>query len=332
LVDPPELKQPARRRRVSWPWMGLMMRVATFNLAFIFAWLAFASRALAQANAPLEIGGGKIEIAFASAPVEPLRQLVRAWVKSSARAVTVYYGQFPVAHVLLRVKFFDGRGVRSGQTFGNDGALITIAVGRSSTAADLARDWMLTHEMVHLAFPSVAERHHWIEEGLSTYVESIARARAGDLTIEKAWGDLVDGLPQGLPAGNDRGLDFTPTWGRTYWGGALFCLLADVEIRKRTENKKGLEDALRAILQAGGTIESDWEITRALQIGDRATGVPVLRELYDKMKSAPAPVDLDALWKELGIERHGGQIQFDDAAPLAPIRRAITSKDNLPRG
>src|SRR4029077_498473 len=129
---------------------------------------------------------------------------------------------------------------------------------------------------------------HWIEEGLATYIGPLARARAGDLTPEKVWGDLMDGLPKGLPGPEDRGLDFTPTWGRTYWGGALFCLLADIEIRKRTGNKKGLEDALRAILKAGGTIESDWPLSHTLEIGDRETGVPVLRELYEKMKAAPA--------------------------------------------
>jgi len=32
---------------------------------------------------------------------------------------------------------------------------------------------MLTHEMIHLAFPSMADEHHWIEEGLSVYVEPI---------------------------------------------------------------------------------------------------------------------------------------------------------------
>lgn len=289
--------------------------------------LAFVPHALAQAEAPLEIGGSKIEIAFASTPPEPLRNLMREWVRSSARAVTVYYGSFPVASVLVRVGFFDGRGVRSGQTFGYNGALITIAAGRYNSAADFAHDWMMTHEMIHLAFPSVAERHHWIEEGLSTYVESIARARAGDLTAEQVWGDFVERMPQGLPKAGDRGLDFTPTWGRTYWGGALFCLLADVEIRQRTGNKKGLEHALRAILKAGGTIESEWELTRAFDIGDRTTGVPVLRELYGRMKSTPAPVDLDALWKELGLERHGDRTEFNDSAPLAPIRKAIMARE-----
>ena len=100
-------------------------------------------------------------------------------------------------------------------------------------------------------------------------------------------------------------------------------MLADIEIRKRTGNKKGLEDALRAILKAGGTIESDWPLARTLEIGDRGTGVPVLRELYDKMKAAPAPVDLSAFWKELGVERRNGKIEFNDGAPLAAIRKAI---------
>ena len=296
------------------------MRAALF---LALSGLAFASHISAQEAAQLQIGGGQIEVAFSSSPSATQRKLVLDWVSLAAHAVTVYYERFPADHVLIRVRFFDGRGVRGGQTFGWNGALIKIEVGQSSTAADFARDWMMTHEMVHLAFPSVAERHHWIEEGLSTYVESVARMRAGDLRPQKAWGDLFDGLPQGLPASGDRGLDFSPTWGRTYWGGALFCLLADVEIRKRTGNRQGLEHALRAILKAGGTIQSDWELTRAFEIGDRAVGVPVLSELYKKMKSAPAPVDLDALWKELGVKRPDGKTAFDDTAPFAPIRKAI---------
>ena len=299
-----------------------MMRIIL--LIFAMAWLSFTDRATAQDKAQLEISGGKIDVVFSSTPGEALRKLVLDWVASSGRAVTVYDEQFPVSRLPIRIRLFEGRGVRGGQTTGWDGASITIAVGRASSASDFREDWVLTHEMVHLAFPSVPEEHHWIEEGSATYVEPIARARAGDLSPEKVWGDLIDGLPKGLPQSGDRGLDFTPTWGRTYWGGALFCLLADIEIRKRTGNKKGLEDALRAILKAGGTIESDWPLTRTLEIGDRGTGVPVLRALYDKMKAAPAPVDLSEVWRELGVERRNGKIEFIDTAPLAAIRKAIT--------
>jgi hypothetical protein len=273
----------------------------------------------------VEVNGGRIALDFTSPPTPELRKLVLDWINTAARAVTGYYEKFPVSKLQLRIKIVDGRGVHGGQTFGWDGARIRIAVGNASTAADFADDWMLTHEMIHLAFPSVAEQHHWIEEGLSTYVEPVARARIGQLPATRVWSDWVENMPKGLPARGDRGLDFTPTWGRTYWGGALFCLLADIEIRKRTRNTKGLEDALRAIVRAGGTIESDWPLDNAFNIGDKATGVPVLFELYEKMKATAAPVDLASLWRQLGVERQTGGIHFNDNAPLAPIRRAITN-------
>src|SRR6266436_6633582 len=238
---------------------------AGFGRLLIFAIsLGFATAATAQTNAQLFVGNSRIDLVFLSNPPEPLRPVVLDWVSAAARAVTTYYGQFPVAHVEIRISLYDGHGAKSGQTSGSDGSLITVSVGRSSTANDLAQEWLMTHEMVHLAFPSVARKHHWIEEGLATYVEPIARARDGELTAEKVWGDMVRGMPQGSPQPGDRGLDFTPTWANTYWGGARFCLLADIEIRKRTENKQGLEDALRAILKHGGTIEADWNLSRAL--------------------------------------------------------------------
>lgn len=270
------------------------------------------------------MGGGTIEVGFeANDPGFP-KALALDWITTAAQAVTKYYGRFPVAHALIRIRPVAGDRIEAGRTFGtSEGGLITVAVGRSTSAEHFQRDWLMTHEMIHLAFPSVAEEHHWIEEGISTYVEPIARARIGNLRPEQVWSEVVRDLPQGLPEAGDRGLDFTPTWGRTYWGGALFCLLADVEIHQRTANAKGLENALRGILQAGGTIAEDWDLERALRTGDRATGVPVLQELHAKMRAAPHPVNLDDLWKQLGIERSGRTVVFHDDAPLAAVRKAI---------
>jgi hypothetical protein len=209
--------------------------------------------------------------------------------------------------------------------FGADeGDRITIRVGSQTSPPEFASDWMLTHEMIHLSFPSLPENHHWIEEGIATYVEPIARVRAGHLAPERMWADLVRDMPQGLPQTGDRGLDRTHSWGRTYWGGALFCLLADVEIRRQTKNAKGLEHALRAILDAGGDIRHDWDLAQALRVGDRATGTTVLQSLYEEMKDKPINVDLTALWADLGVEFNGVEVQFDEEARIASIRRAIT--------
>jgi len=208
-------------------------------------------------------------------------------------------------------------------SFGDDGARCKISVGRQTALADLYNDWELTHEMIHFGFPSVENRHHWIEEGIATYVEPIARASVGILTAERVWGDMLRDMPQGLPRAGDRGLDYTHTWGRTYWGGALFCLVADVEIRKRTGNAKGLQDALRAINRAGGTIEAAWPLDRAFEIGDKAADGRTLIELYGQMASKPVAVDLPHLWEQLGVHPNGQGIALDDQAPWAAIRSGI---------
>lgn len=275
----------------------------------------------------LLIGGSKIDVTIESGELKVSQAELLHWVQSAAAAVATYYGRYPVPRVQLHIIPVDGSGVRHGQTFGYDGGLIKIRVGKQTEAAELANDWMLTHEMVHLSFPSMADKHHWIEEGIAVYVEPIARIQAKQMSGEQMWADLVRDMPKGLPQDGDRGLDHTHTWGRTYWGGALFCFVADVEIRKQTHNKKGLQDALRGILDAGGDITHDWELTRALEIGDRATGTTVLSEQYAKWKDKPAQVDLPAMWKELGIAAEGKNVRVTEDAPLADVRRAIMAPD-----
>jgi hypothetical protein len=36
-------------------------------------------------------------------------------------------------------------------------------------------------------------------------------------------------------------------------------------------------------------------------------------------------VDLDGWWKRLGIAKSAGRLVFDDGAPLASLRKAITA-------
>jgi predicted metalloprotease with PDZ domain len=134
----------------------------------------------------------------------------------------------------------------------------------------------------------------------------------------------MEAMPRGLPQANDRGLDRTHTHARTYWGGALYCLIADVQIREQTNSRYGLQDALRAIRRKGAGMSAEWPIERILTTGDEATGTTVLRDLYMTMRDQPVAPDLDMLWTELGIRMRDGMVSFDDSARLAVVRRAIT--------
>lgn len=276
----------------------------------------------------LKIGGAEITVEIAGS-FDRSRDELEAYVATAARAVTGYFGRFPVAKFRVRIQAADGAGVMGGTTWGWGGAHTRVMVGTHTTVAQLEHDWTMTHEMVHTAFPSQPDAHAWIQEGTATYIEPLARAWVGNYPPDKVWRDLVDGVPQGLPRAGDRGLDHTHSWGRTYWGGALFCLMADVQIRARTGGKRGLIDAMRAIVAAGGSNEVDWPIERAFAIGDKATGVPVLMELYRQLKDTAVTPDLDELWRSLGVRVEHGAVRFDDTAPRAAIRAAISAAPAL---
>ncbi len=283
------------------------------------------AQARPEKSMTIEEGSSRIDVAVGDGAFNVSDADLRTWVQNAADSVATYYGRYPVERVALRISPGGRPGVGHGMTFPHDGGgLIKIRVGADTTASDFADDWMLTHEMTHLAFPSMPDDQHWIEEGIATYVEPIARVRAHHLGENEMWFELVRDLHQGLPQPGDEGLDRTHNWASTYWGGALYCFLADVEIHRETQNKKGLDDALRAILNAGGNINEDWTLPQALAIGDRATGTEVLKKLYGDMGAQPHMVDLEAMWRELGVARAGDHVTFDDAAPMAATRRAIT--------
>ncbi len=162
--------------------------------------------------------------------------------------------------------------ISGGRTMGEGGqARIRIFVGADTTEKDLASNWELVHEMVHLAWPSMDE-HAWIEEGLATYVEPLARARANLAPADDIWKWLLWGLPKGLSGIRNQGVERSHGWDATYWGGALYCFLADVEIRQRTDNKKSLDDALRGIVKAGGDVRMSWPHRARSEDGRRGGG------------------------------------------------------------
>ena len=270
-----------------------------------------------------ELANGRVELAIFPGTFRD-EQAVVAWIERSAKVVETFYGGFPIPRVLVLVQPSPGSRVGFGTTMGSSGAAIEVPVGEEVTPEALRDDWMLVHEMVHTALPDLTRVHHWLEEGLATYIEPLARAHAGLVTTNDLWRDWVVGMPQGQPAAGDQGLDHTRTWGRTYWGGALFCLAADIEIRERTSNRRSLVDAVRAIVAKGGNISVSWPIEQVLEVGDAATGVQVLRETYARMANHPEAVDLARLWSRLGIRLERGRVIYDDAAPLAEIRRSMT--------
>jgi hypothetical protein len=177
-------------------------RLSQLMLPFAFMMLSInalhAQDARAK-NAMLKVSGATIDVTLPDGPMKLSRNDLLNWVKASASTVANYYGHFPVPHLTVRMRESSGSGIRHGVTYPKDGGLIFISVGTEADIAATKDDWVLVHEMIHLAFPSMEDEHHWIEEGISTYVEPVARARTGGMTVAEVWRTFVRDMPKGEP-------------------------------------------------------------------------------------------------------------------------------------
>jgi hypothetical protein len=137
------------------------------------------------------------------------------------------------------------------------------------------------------------------------------------------------GMPKGVRAfsgsmANARGQE-------NYWGGATFMLLADVGLRRATDGAKGLEDCLAGVLWSGLDGARRATIAEYAAACDGVTGTTVMSGLVERHFNGAEPVDLAALWKDLGISLVAGRIALDDSAPSARWRKLIVPGTHPPK-
>jgi hypothetical protein len=259
---------------------------------------------------------GEIELVILDGPLKATDDEIVDWVHATALANADLWRGFPVARSIVAVIPVPGRAnVPFGRVVSTGGIMIRVMVGADIEPRALYDEWVLVHEFIHLGTPYIRDTGAWLNEGLATYLEPIVRYRAGWRSAESVWEEWTAWMGRGLePMRN--GL----RTGNPYWGGALYWLMADVELRRLTDGRMGIEDCLRVVLAESGDISVAAPTMPTLALAERDSPEPVLTELARK-HLAGAPVDLVALFDALGVKRSGGNLVFEDSAPLAEVRR-----------
>jgi hypothetical protein len=248
---------------------------------------------------------------------------LRRWIDDVAASNKRFWNAVPLDPVLLvLIPDAGGHGISSGRVMAAGGATILAQIGDQSDLAELYEEWVLVHEFLHLGSPLVRDTGIWFNEGIATYFEPILRARAGWKTEDAVWAEWIDWMPRGLPGLAPPGLAGSR---RAYWSGALFLLLADIELRQRGDGSLGVEDCLRGILRRGGNAQTRWSTAEVIAACEAESGHGgVFAALAERFLHRGDVVDLDATWRALGVSKSpAGNIVYDETAPLAEVRRAI---------
>jgi hypothetical protein len=278
----------------------------------------------------LDFRDSRIDVVFLGAPLAMGDAPALEFIRQSAARVVGLFGAFPVDATVFVIPVPDAREVVFGRVLSLAGASVALLFGEETPASGVRDNWVVVHELFHLGCPSFAGEGRWLEEGLATYYEPILRERAGWMTEADLWTHFVRETPRGLRRSEDPpSLEDRDDIDSTYWGGAIFALLADVRSRAATGNARSLDDVVRLLRQRAGSATSTAHLEDFLRTAREATGTVEVTGVYDSWAVHGVNPALDPLWTRLGIDgvvearAHGTPVTLRDDAPWAAIRRAI---------
>jgi hypothetical protein len=314
----------------AWRLAGTTVRFAGYSALGRLSYRELAVPAPGSLRPGQPASQGVLRVALLDGVADASRADVFDWVDRTAQAQANYWQGFTARQGLVGLVPMTGRrGIGYGRTVSGGGVTVMVELGAEIDRHRLFGDWVLTHELVHTGMPFIRGRGTWFMEGAATYVEPIIRARAGWKTEEEVWHEWVDNMPKGVQAFS-AGLA-NASGRENYWGGATFMLLADLAIRRVSQGAKGLEDCLGGVLWSGLDGAQRASVGEYAAACDRATGTTAMSALVDRHFNRGEPVDLAALWKELGVALIGGRIALDDSAPSAVWRKMIVPGSRPPK-
>jgi hypothetical protein len=267
-------------------------------------------------------GDPALTLAVPPGATEMANERVAAWVSAVAESNRRFWARSPTEGGLVVLIPSPRGGVPFGRVLSLGGAVVTVLVGKQATPQDLYDDWVLVHEFLHLGSPLMRDTGAWLNEGIATFYEPVLRARAGWKSEDEVWREWISQMPRGIPAITGIGLENAGRGG-IYWGGAVFVLMAEIESLQASGGKVGFSDCLRTVLAEGADVTVKWPTMKLLDRCDALLGKQVIAPLAKQHIEKGSAMDLDQLWRRLGVSMEGGVVRYDDSAELAWLRPLI---------
>lgn len=259
------------------------------------------------------------------------------WIREAANNITLAYGRFPNPSARIVVFPMGGRLWRSdspvffGRVVRDGGETVELLIDPAQPMDSFYDDWTATHELSHMMLPYLRTGQRWLSEGFAQYYQNVLLARAGRYTQRDAWQKLFDGFERGRSSvpylspnqaarGDERNRRM-----KIYWSGAALALMADVELRKRSNGAESLDAVLSQFQRCCLPSQRAWSGKELFKKFDSFLDEPLFMNLYRRYADAAGFPDVRPLLERLGITVERGEVQLSGEAELVEIRAALTA-------
>lgn len=277
---------------------------------------------------PIDVPGGRWELAILAGQVRANDEQLQAWITRAAQEVAGVdpSGQLPRERLsILLVPTPSAEPAPFGRLLHSEPRSVAILVGQRAPGPDFGDDWLATHELMHSLHPRFDPAIPYLSEGIAAYYQCLGPIRSGRQSAASMWGVLARGVQTGkveaqgysLPEAS-RLMHRLPAYGAVYWGGALFALELDLELRRGSEGRVGLSEVLRRLRGRPSVTLKDFG--RGV---DEVAGAPLWAAVAAKHRQGQALARSEALLGALGILPAG----LDDEAPAAAWRARLAAPE-----
>ncbi len=224
---------------------------------------------------------------------------LREWVSTVAEHVADTIAPYPFD---VHIHFYRTAGatpVPWANTIRSGHQGVNVHVDPHYTRADLLSDWTLYHELAHLFLPFLGRQQSWFAEGFASYMQYQLMHSAGVMSTDSMWAQYRAKIERAarrydMPERNfieaAQVLRARRDYPTAYWGGAVYLLRVDAELRRRGSSVPELVSAFVTCCRfEARTLDA------LIETLDRLAGAPVFsRELADfrREKGFPAYAEL----------------------------------------
>jgi M61 glycyl aminopeptidase len=280
----------------------------------------------------IAVTGATLRLAVTGSLPEHKKNKIRRWIAHGATSTTNIFGRFPLpSPQILVVPIGKQREpVPWGQVLRGGTPAVHLFIDAGRPYDQFSQDWTLVHELSHFLHPNMGRDGAWLAEGLASYYQNIAQARAGTISDLRAWQKLHEGFQRGIAqtkkgkslAYESRHMSESHDYMRVYWSGAAIALLADFSLRK---NGQSLDEVMSSFQQCCLMDYRYWSTEEFMNKLDTLSGTAVFSRLHDEYVHSDQFPDLQTVYGQMGFKLKSGKVSFDDEAKASHIRQQIMS-------